>query len=196
MALQNFLTCPADCDTDLELGAIPEEQDCTSYPQLDSQVSDLIIVPSAASDPLDWADPTAPTVVANPGGIDNTVVDNSASKRIVGEGEVPEPEEETMEYPKNKSKVVKRTYTLNHTIKQMDDDTYELLRQLQCGWTGFTFYYANLAGYGFGPEGGITPTSVKAVMPLSGARGDKQFGRITITWEADGDPARWTSPWA
>lgn len=194
MALQNFLTCPADCDTDLELGAIPEEQDCTSYPQLDSQVSDLIIIPDGASDPLDWATPSAPTVTV--GGIDNTVVDNSASKRIVGEGEVPEPQEEVMEYPKNKSKVTKRTYTLNHTIKQMDDDTYELLRQLQCGWTGFTFYYANLAGYGFGPEGGIVPTSIKVVMPLSGGRGEKQFGRITITWEADGDPARWTSPWA
>lgn len=194
MALQNFLTCPADCDTDLNLPGIPDEQDCTSYPQFDAQVCDLIIVPAPASDPLVWTDPTAPTILG--GGINNTATDNSAAKRIVGEGEVPEPETEIAEYPKNKTKVVKRMYTINQTIKQMDDDTYELLRALQCGWTGFTFYYGNLAGNGFGPVGGISPTSISVVMPLSGGRGEKQFGRISITWEADGDPPRWASPWA
>ena len=193
--MQTFLSCPADCDTALNLPAINANQDCTNYDQLDSQVCDLVIVPdTTASDPFDWTDPSAPTLIS--GGIDNTVTDNSKAKRLVGEGGVPVPEKIVSEYPKKKNRITGRRYTLTFNVKDMGDESYAFLRALQCGWTGFKFYYANLGGHGFGPEGGIDVLSVDVDMPLSEARDDKELGTIILTWEADGDPARWTSPLA
>jgi len=193
MSLQSFYTCPTDCDTDLNLPAIPAEQDCTSYDQLDSQICDLVIVPEGASNPFDFTTPTDPTLVVD--GIDNSVTDNSKAKQLVGEGGIAEPEVEEQEYPKNKDKVVKRIYTLEMTFKNMVQAQYEFFQALQCGWTGFTFYYGNLAGKLFGDvTDGITPKSVDCVMPLGAARGDKQLAIVRITWEASGDPDRFNSP--
>ena len=43
----SLISCPGDCATDNVWPAIPAEQDCPSYEQSLSQVSDLIIIPDA-----------------------------------------------------------------------------------------------------------------------------------------------------
>jgi len=194
MALQSFYSCPADCDTALNLPALAENQDCTSYDQKDSQLCDLVIVPTTASNPFDFTDPDNPTLVS--GEIDNTNTDNTKTKRLVGEGGVAVPEKIVSEYPKNKSRITKRVYTVVFNVKNMSSTQYEFLRAIQCGWTGFTFYYANLGGRLFGPDGGIEPLSVDADLPLSETRDDKEVGTITVTFEAEGDPPRANSPLA
>lgn len=194
MALQSFYSCPSGCDTALILPAIDAEQDCTTYPILDSQVCDLIIKPDAAVDPLDWTVPATPALAT--GEIDNTETLGAKSKHLVGEGGVAEPEAEVQDYPKNQTKVVKRTYTLEMVFRNLSDDQYAFFQVLQCGHTGFTFYYANLAGNLFGQAGGINPLSVDVVLPLGAARGDKQQATVRITWEAAGDPNRYPNPLA
>lgn len=184
--MNNFLTCPADCDEDLLLGAIDVEQDCTNYKQYRSQITDVVITPDGATSPIAVA---GHVYTLDEGEIDNTNEDNTKSKHLVGEGEVPAPEKQVDEYPKFKDKTTLRTYALNFTIKNLSDSMYDLLLQMQCGWTGFTFHYFDEA-YGYGPDGGIEPKSVDVDFPRGGGRTDKQQATLVITWDADGDPPR------
>lgn len=190
--MNTFLTCPADCDTALTLGAIDVNQDCTSYQQKYSQVCDLIITPDSANAPLDWTG--APTVAAVAGEVDNSDVTGAKSKWLVVEGGVPVPEKVTDEYPKRKSKTSFRVYTLTATVKNLSDEMYAFLRQLQCGDTSFVIWYANVGGHVFGGANGIDIASIDVDFPLSDGRDDKESAIITITWDADGDPDRGDAP--
>lgn len=189
--INTFLSCPADCDTELLLPAISAEQDCTNYDQPKSQVSDLFIRPTGAPDIFgSWS--TTPTYVAD--SVDNTVTDNSASKWIVGIGNVAVPEKEVAQYPKGKTKTRLRLYTLR--IRTLNPAMYDFCRKLQCGATDFTFYYADRADYVFGKTGGISPKSVDVDMPKEGDETSTFFAEIIITWEADGDPERRVNPYS
>jgi hypothetical protein len=193
MAFNSLITCPADCDDDLLLPAIPENQDCTSYDQTLSQLSDLFIIPDGAADI--WATwSTTPTYVAD--SVDNTVADNSAAHWLVGRGELPAPEKTTVEYPKLKSKTTKRIYTITYTVLNLSATQYEWLRKMQCGWTGFTFYYADLGDWVYGKAGGLSPSFVDVDFPKGGGNGDVNQAIITLRFEANGDPDRRVNPFA
>lgn len=190
--MNTFLACPADCDTALTLGAIDTNQDCTSYAQKYAQISDLIIKPDAANAPLNWTG--APTVAAVAGEIDNTNTDGTKSKWLVGEGGIVAPDKVVDEYPKRKTKVNFRTYTLTFNVKNLGDDQYDFLRQLQCGSTDFKIWYANVGGHIFGGANGIDILSIDCDFIYSEDRNAKEIATVTITWESDGDPARGNTP--
>lgn len=179
----------------LNLGAIPADQSNYANPNL-SQVCDLYIVPSGATDPLDFTVPATPTAVAN--AIDNTATDNSKTKHLSGRGGVPAPEEVIATLPKRITKVVDRTYTLTFNVEVTDESQRDLLRQLMSGWRNFTFYFATLGGFGFGPSGGITPLFVNAALPLGEGEEDFEVGTITIQYrvQTGGAPDRWPNPLA
>lgn len=192
LTINTFLSgCGADCDDVVLLPAIPEEQDCTVYGQLKGEISDLYIIPTGAPAIMaSWS--TTPTAVAN--AVDNTVTDNSKSKWLVGIGDRPAPEKTRVQYPKEKSKITERLYTLNFVVKQLDAATYDFLRQLQCGSTGFTFYYADLNDYIYGDSDGITPDSVDVDFVHASGTGNYITATIILTWKADGDPQRRVNP--
>lgn len=195
MAQNSFLTCPADCNDDLQLGALDVDQDCTNYDLTDSQVCDLLIVPdSATTDPITWEDADPFEATVDLAEIDNQSIDGTKSKLISGIGGIDEPEVEIIEYPKKKTKVGNRIYTLIFEVKNLSDDQYNTLRQFQCGWTSFKFRYADLGGFLYGGSTGIIPKSTNCTFPKGAGNTDKNFARITITWEADGDPDRNYSP--
>lgn len=191
--MNNLLSCPTDCDTGIELGALPVEQNCISYDLQLSEVSDLFILPDGATDFLaSWAGGT-PTQVS--GAIDNTNTDNTKAKHLVGIGDVPEYAADSIDYPKGQSKEGTKTYTLNFTYYQMDNVSYATLRALQCGWTGFKFRYADRAGHIYGvAAGGLVPASVKVTFPKGRGNTSYNVAQITITWQADGDPERRPNP--
>jgi hypothetical protein len=194
MAITNFLNCPEDCDTDVLLPAISQEQDCTSWIPKDSQVCDLFIRPTGAPDPFDWTDPDVPIDAET---IDNTEDANANPKRLVGEGGVSIPEKQIVDYPKKKSRITSRDYTLSMRFRNLTDEMYAFLRQFQCGWTNFTFYYATVGGRLFGKEDlGVPPLRVDVDFPLGEGRDDKEEAVLTITWNADADPDRWANPFA
>jgi hypothetical protein len=192
MAAQNiFLSCPANCSTDLDYVAIDVDQDCAPL-LLKSEVSDLIIQPDGAPDVFaDFA--TTPTYTAL--SIDNTVTDNSKSKHLVGIGDVPDPTETEVILPKGKVGLSDRTYTLNFTVMNMSDAQYAFLQQLQCGTLNFTFYYADRADKLFGIQGGIVPASIRVRMPKARGEASVSQATIVITWVADGDPDRRVNPY-
>lgn len=192
----SLISCPADCATDNVWPAIPTEQDCPSYEQSLSQVSDLIIIPTdgtAVDVFTDWAGeiPT-PTYVND--SIDNTTADNSTAHILTGIGGVAEPEELILDYPKLQQQVVERTYTLTHRIFNLSNAQYDYLTKLQCGALNFTFYYCDLGGYVYGVDGGLVPYSVDVDFPRGGGNDDRAFADIIITWKAKGDPDRGTTP--
>lgn len=190
--MNTFLTCPADCDTALTLGAIDVNQDCTNYTQSYSQVCDLIITPDGANAPLDWT--SAPTVTAVANEVDNADVAGGVSKHLVGEGGIPPPEKIIDEYPKRKSKTNTRVYTLTFTVKNLSADQYDFLRQLQCGSDAFTVWYGDVGGYVYGGSTGIDILSIDVDFPKGEGRDDKNFATIIVTWEADGDAQRGNAP--
>ena len=127
--MNTFLTCPADCDTALVLGAIDVNQDCTNYSQKYSQICDLILQPDGANAPLDWT--SAPTVTAQvPNEVDNASTAGTFSKHIVGEGGIAVPEKIADEYPKRKTKVNFRLFTLTFVVKNLSDDQYAFMQSI------------------------------------------------------------------
>lgn len=190
----SLITCPADCATDNVWPAIPAEQDCASYEQTRSQVSDLIIIPTGAADVFeDWAGDIPTPTYANDT-IDNTTADNSTAHILTGIGGVADPEELILNYPKLQQQVTERTYTLTYRIVNLSNAQYDYLLKMQCGALNFTFYYCDLGGYVYGVDGGLVPYSVDVDMPHGGGNDDRAFADIIITWKAKGDPDRGTTP--
>lgn len=191
MTTNTFFTCDPDCAAELTLPAHDVNQDCTNYDQPLSQVSDLFLIPKGAPD-IFAAFATTPTYVAN--SIDNANTDGTKAHWFVGEGSIPVPEKQTLQYPKGKEKQGERTYTLNFTIKNMSDAQYKACQAIQCGNTNFTFYYADLADYVYGKQGGIVPLSIDCDMPSEGNRDSRKQATIIIKFRAMGDPDRRVNP--
>lgn len=194
--VNTFLSCPEDCATAFTFPALTIDQDCTTFDTFYSQVGYLYIIPDGANDPLDWTDPANPAAVS-PSEIDNTNADNTKVKMLVVQGELPVPDKTTQELPLRKTRISGRTYTLSLDVPNMTDANREFLRNAQCNPTNYKFYYANVGGNIFGPQGGITPTFTDADLPLGGGRDDFETGTLLITFESsDGDPPRYTNPLA
>lgn len=193
------LTWPANCDTDLDLVAIAEDQECFVTPPL-SQISDLYITPDNSDGAITVTEPFTWSVgvpSANAVGIDNTDTASTASKQITVKGGVAAPEKIEVSGPKRQTNVIERRYTLDLEVEVTDDSMREMLRQLQSGWTSFKFWYATLGGNLFGPEAGIRPSKVDAELPLDAADDGREIGRILIEFiSVKGDPVRNANPYA
>lgn len=190
-----FLICPDNCNEDLLLGPFDEDQDCTNFPLYESQVCDIIIKPDAALvNPFTWADADPWECVVDLEQIVNSSIDNTFSKKFSGIGGIAEPEEIIEVYPKKKTKVTGRIYTLVYDVLNLTQDQYNTLRQYQCGWTSFRFWYVSLGGWIYGGANGIEPISAKTTFPKDAADNAKDKCILTIVWQADGDPDRNYSP--
>lgn len=186
MAINTFLTCPADCDENLVLGATTDNQDCTNYQLEYSQIFALIILPDGASLPSDWTSVSAWASV-----IDNTISGNTKGRYIVGEGSIPKAEGEEVEYPGRKSRIVSKEYSLSLDVKNVDSlAQYNFLKQLQCGVTDYKVWIETVGGRLFGGPSGIDINGLDSDFPKSGGRDDKALAIVSVKWEADGDPLR------
>lgn len=198
-AINETLTgCPADCDDVLLYPAIPASQDCPNYEQLRSQISRLYLLPDTMSGDIfaSWGTTSAATPTYVPSSIDNTNALNAKAKELVGRGEIPVPEKAVLEYPLLKTRTAEKRYTVNFTVYQLDDDTYEFLRQVQCGTLNFKFYYADLEGFVYGIADGLEPDFISVVFPKGNANTDRNTAIIRLFWKATGDPQRRANPLA
>lgn len=197
--INSFTTCPADCDDNNLLPAIPVIQDCASYEQVRSQVHTLYLMPQVGGTPS--ADPftnfsTTPTVTS--GAVANGNTDNTKAKFLVGEGGVAEPTETILEYPLLNEKVTDRAYQLVFNIKNLVQAQYDFLLQVQCGNIDLTFYYASGMGatqWVYGKQGGIEPKKVTVTFPKGAGKDDRDLAVIKIDWLATGDPDRRINPY-
>lgn len=198
-AINETLTgCPADCDDVLLYPAIPASQDCQNYEQGRSQISKLYLLPNTMSGDIfaSWGSTSAatPSYVSN--SIDNTNTANAKAKYLAGRGEIAVPEKSTLEYPLLKTRTVEKRYQLVFTHYQLDDDTYEFLRQVQCGSLNFKFYYGDLAGYVYGIADGLVPDFISIRFPKGNGNADRNTAVIALSWKATGDPQRRANPLA
>lgn len=195
---QTLTGCPADCDDVLLYPAIPASQDCPNYTQGRSQIGWLYLLPNTLSGDIfaSWGSTSAATPTAVSGAIDNTITNNTKAKALGGRGEIPVPEKTVLEYPFLKTKQTDKRYTLTFTHYQLDDSTYEFLRQVQCGSLNFKFYYADLAGYVYGIADGLVPDFISVRFPKGNGNTDKNTAVIVLSWKATGDPQRRANPLA
>lgn len=196
-AINETLTgCPADCDDVLLYPAIPASQDCPNYPQFRSQIARLYLLPNTMSGDIfaSWGATSAATPSYVSSSIDNTNALNAKAKELVGRGEIPVPEKSVLEYPLLKTRTAEKRYTVNFTVYQLDDATYEFLRQVQCGNLNFKFYYADLAGYVYGIADGLEPDFISVRFPKGNGNADRNTAVIALSWKATGDPQRRANP--
>lgn len=185
MAINTFLSCPDNCDDDLLLPGIPQDQDCTNWLPKDSQVGDLFIFPKTAPKPSDWTDPATWA-----GTLNNLDTSNAAGKWLVGEGGVEAIQLTILDLPRKKERVTGRTYLLSFEVDHLNPNMYEFLRAFQCGWTAFTIFYRTIGGRLFGAAGGIIPIAVDVDFPLDDGREEYETAVLGITFEADASPDR------
>jgi hypothetical protein len=184
-------TCPDDCADELLLPAIAAAQDCGIAPKL-SQINWLYLTPPGATVPFTHSGGTATAVS---GAIDNTLGDNSKSIALYGKGGIAEHEPITYEAPGGATLTVYRDYTLTFRVVPTEAALYTLLRYLQCGNTGYTFWYGNAADQLFGDTGGIKVKDINVQMPQGEAATDFQEAQIIVTYRtSNGDPLRFTNP--
>ena len=190
--------CPADCNDALNYPALPAASalQCASYDQPRAQICWLYLLPNAMSGDIfsSWGSSSSATPVYVSSSIDNTQTNNSKAKKIGGIGEVPVPEKTVTLYPFGKSRTTDKRYTLNFTVYQLDDATYDFLRELQCGALNFKFYYADRAGFAYGISDGMVPDSISVRFPKGNGNTDKNTAVITVKWRATGDPQRRANP--
>ena len=190
--------CPADCDDELLYPAIPAAQDCPNYEQGRSQISRLYLLPNTMSGDIfaSWGSTSAATPTYVSFSIDNGNALNAKAKLLVGRGEIGVPDKTLTEYPLLKTRQTDKRYTLLFTYYQLDDTSYEFLRQVQCGALNFKFYYADLAGYVYGIADGLVPDFISIRFPKGNGDTDKNTAVIALSWKATGDPQRRVNPLA
>ena len=195
--ISSFTTCPADCDDDNLLPAIPAIQDCASYDQDKSQVHTLYIMPQVAG--VASADPftnfaTTPTATAN--AIDNTTTNNLKAKYVVGEGGVTSTPVKA-DYPMNTVKTIEREYILDMDFKMVTQEMYAFWQQVQCGNIDLTFYYASGMAtnqWVYGKQGGIPPKEMEVTFVKGKGKDDRDIVNLKAVWLAHGDPDRRINP--
>lgn len=188
--MNQFLTCPDDCDEAVLLPALATDPDCDVYDLYSSQIKDLVILPKGATGPTDWTAVADWTAV-----VDNTATDNSKAKRLVGIGSLPVPEKTKVTLHAGKQRTRYRTFTLTFTILDVSEANYAFAQKLQCGSTQFKLWIGN-ESHLFGGQDGIQPFESDADLPLEEAFEETEKIVVTMVFRADGNPARTANPFA
>ena len=177
--------CPEDCSTDVVFPAVTSNPDCLAYDVFKSQIGDLVIVPTGATDPFgaSWTG-TNPTVTVTPDTINNDGVDNTTARRLRGIGSLGESEDVTREGPYGQTIVVERSAPLEFIIDDASDLNRAFANALACNPTNFTAYIGT-ADHLFGKAGGMSLSSVSVQMPLSAGTDDIQqiIIRADVKWK-------------
>lgn len=185
------ITCPAACDDEFLLPALPSDPDCLLPPVL-AQISDLFITPCGVENSFDW---TATPVDAVANAIDNTDITNTKTKHLVGTGEIGDHSPTVYEGPKLTRLITKRRYTLNFTVLVTDQEVYDFLRYFHCNWQDFSFQWANLGGNLFGDTDGVRPSLVDVFFTAGGGNEDVEQARLQIEFDTtNGFPRRSVNP--
>lgn len=202
--------CVENCPAWGEI-ALPEDPECCPVNEL-GQICGIYLDPCCLN-PI--------PVVYNPGrilewaaaSIDNSDTSGEKVKYLVVEGSKGAPDDTITELPKGKSKVTKRTYTIEIEIKCDTEDVIvtvpesggslqsygsidNFMRRVQKGEVNFCFWYETLGGYFYGDQAGITPTLINAFPVHENDKDSVRTWNLTISWEALCDPIRTLNPLA
>lgn len=191
MALYNPFTILPDtlCDA-FDLPALAQCQDTTTYLQLRSQVSGLLILPVGATPPDDWELESDWSGV-----VDNSVTDNTKAKYLVGRGSFLQNELNEISlsggrYVANRE----RFYRLSFVVLNMNDGHADFGRKLQKNVRNFDVWLLTLGDRMIGGELGMRPWYVNADFVFNGENNDREQLFITMDFVFEQFPAMTTMP--
>lgn len=148
-----------------------ESEICTIYLTYDDPANPGTAVggPVLWTDPSDWA-----------AAISNTGVDQV--RALVGIGDLGEVEQESVIVSKRRRAFGTATHTINFTVDDTNDDNYEAIRDLACGYI-VRIWYETIGGKLYGGQNGVKVTITRADAPLD--RGENTFERFELSflWE-------------
>jgi len=179
--INDFLA--ADCKR-VFIPAITADQNTQLPPRL-SEICGLLVLPLGSAGPTDWTDGNAVEETS-----DNTVIDNSKAKWIIGRGEMQAPEDIVVEMGKDERRIARRLYALEFEVNVRCDPELSFLKAFQRNYRAFRFWFATRGNRFLGGTNGIYPKFVTAWSPF--LRDDLERGFIRIEWYADGAPTRAT----
>ena len=196
MAFENIgqIACAAiNCTS--PLGAAAEQLQFCQRNISQSEVNTLICWHPTLGTPIaNWPASGETGLVALDFDIDNTDATDVKQKQFFGVGSVADPEENTIEVNDGQTYVLNRTRTLTFNIYQMPIETYNWLRELQCGTVKPKFVYGDRANYLYGIDGGLVASNWTVAFPKDSGADAVNRATLTITFDGKTDPDRAISP--
>lgn len=199
--------CVESCPTWGEL-TLPLDPNCCPINEL-GQICGIYFDP-CCNNPMPVFNPTR--ILEWGANIDNGDTGGTAVKYLVVEGSKGQPDTTTIDLPKGKTKVTKRTFRIEMEIKCETDlgiavateggtvvlhgQIDRFMRSIQKGNTDFCFWYETLGGYFYGDAAGISPSFVDAYVVHENDKDSIRTWNLIIEFEALCDPLRTLNPLA
>jgi hypothetical protein len=176
MSNNPFSILPYDVCNDAVLPAFPEDQDCTGYDILNSQISGLIIVPIGANKPTNWE-----TMAGWDGVIDNSDQTLTKGRYIAGIGSfLPNSKKEVSIAGGRRVIIGDRIYRLDFTILNMAIGHRQFIGMLEGGYRGFDCWLETYGGRVIGGADGIRPFLPDGEHRYEGGVNDVEALRIVL----------------
>lgn len=179
-----FTYLPVDVCGDLDIPNFPVIQDCSSYPQLRSEVCGLIIRPFGSLSPVAWYNLSEWTDESK---IDNA--DPAVAHFITGKGSFLPTEKTLVTLASGRLEENReRTQRVVLNVSNMDAGHISFGRQLQANKKDFTFNVVTIGGrYGsltenriIGGYAGMAPVFVDAIFAFSEGSSSRESMQIVI----------------
>ena len=179
------ITCPTGCNNDVPAINMDECNPSVDFSEVDK------LYMTAAPDGCGLSDWTSAAEWATR--IDNAGVAICDIREWWVSGELPEPERNITPIDNEREVSSPMTFGLNLQVFDLDTDTYDALRILQCGLKVRIWYSAG--GYMYGSTDGIEASVIASHIVTKGSK-EVNYGQLLIKWEADHNPERIDNPLA
>lgn len=177
-------TCATDCGT-----ALPPVNFSNCSPQVSySEIERAFFAKPIAAAFADWTSPTEWTARINP----STTVGDDYIRELHVIGDKPAATPVTIQISRGRNITIGKDHTVNLTIDDISDETYEFFRALECG-SQVKFWYETAGAKAYGGNEGII-ADVVANSVLNRGRDQIENINLTLTWRAKFSPERTDSP--
>jgi len=179
-----IITCPTGCSNDVPAINMDECNPQVDFSEVDKVYMTAGITPGCGL--TDWTDASEWT-----SRIDNSGTDTCDIREWWVSGELPEPEMNITEIDNEREIQSPMKFGLECQVFDLDTDTYDAMRHLQCGMRVLIWYSAG--NYLYGGSDGILATVV-AVVPITKGSREANPGILRLKWEAAHNPERIDNP--
>lgn len=184
MSYNPFTVLPITQCGNVEIPALAQCQDTTTYLQLRAQVSGLLILPIGATPPDDWE-----TANDWAGAVDNSTTDNSTAKYLVGRGSfLPNGVVEVNLAGGRAVETREHFYRLAFSVLNTNDGHADFARKLQRGIRDFDMWVQTVGDRIIGGPEGMRPYFVNADFLFSEGNNDRETILITMDFAFDNFP--------
>lgn len=148
-----FTILPYDVCGETTIEAFPDDQDCTNYNVLHSQICGLIIVPVGANKPTNWQ-----TLAGWSGVIDNGDQTGTKGRYLAGIGSLLPAGKKTVELGGGRREIhTDRRYRLTLSVNNYAPGHIAFTRMLEGGYRNFDCWMETLGGRIIGGAEGVRP---------------------------------------